>query len=180
MVTLISIAITPSSMVIIIAIMLEASMKKNTKLLHLIASKINYKRRTSITCRHAGRYTIIGQPQPSCCNGDTQVTEIITHRSSHDIEAIPFTSYPAKQVKHRTYSTVGVWKALKALRENIDRIYRIAMKISSDWSNQTDLGHSQCPSFSLVNHIDYRDRYIREDRTTRVRYVDSISSPLHS
>ena len=65
--------------------------------------------------------------------------------------------------------------ALKALRENIDHIYRISMKISSDWSNQTDLGHSQCPLFSLVNHIDYRDRYIGEDRTTRVRYVGSIS-----
>ena len=65
--------------------------------------------------------------------------------------------------------------ALKALRENIDRIYRIAMKISSDWSNQIDLGHSQCPLFSLVNHTDYRDRYIGEDRTTRVRYVGSIS-----
>ena len=94
--TVISIAITPTSMVIIIAIMLEASMKKNTKLLHLIASKLNYMRRTSITCRHTGRYTIIGQPQPGCCNGDTQVTKIITHRSSHDIEAIPFTSHPAK------------------------------------------------------------------------------------
>ena len=82
-----------------------------------------------------------------------------------------------EQVKSRTYSTVGVWKAL---RENIDRIYRIAMKISSDWSNQTNLGHSQCPLFSLVNHIDYRDRYIGEDRTTRVRYVGSISSRLHS
>ena len=35
--------------------------------------------------------------------------------------------------------------------------------------------YSQCPLFSLVNHIDYRDRYIGEDRTTRVRYVGSIS-----
>ena len=56
--TVISIAITPTYMVIIIAIMLEASMKKNTKLLHLIASKVNYMRRTSITCQHAGRYTV--------------------------------------------------------------------------------------------------------------------------
>jgi hypothetical protein len=29
--------------------------------------------------------------------------------------------------------------ALKALRKNIDRIFRITMKISSDWSNQADL-----------------------------------------
>ena len=76
-----------------------------------------------------------------------------------------------KQVRRRTYSTVRIWKDRYQHRS----IYRIAMKISSDWSNQIDLGHSQCPLFSLVNHTDYRDRYIGEDRTTRVRYVGSIS-----
>ena len=157
-------------------------------------------RRSSIKYRHAGRYTIMGQPQPDYLIGDTHVTNLL--HTDHHMILRPYHSHSTlqKQVKRRTYSTVGVWKAainklqgveggyprgsqgsaLKALRENIDRIYRIAMKISSDWSNQIDLGHSQCPLFSLVNHTDYRDRYIGEDRTTRVRYVGSVSSHLHS
>ena len=135
---------------------------KVTRLIHLIASKVNYMRKTSITCRHAGCYKKWDDLNP--------VVVTVTLRSQkslhidHHMILRPYHSHHTlqKQVKRKTYSTVGVCKAV---------INRIAMKISSDWSNQTDLGHSQCPLFSLVNHIDYRDRYIGEDRTTRVRYV---------
>ena len=119
-------------------------------LLRLIAlvNKVNYMRRSSIICRHADHYPIMGQPQSNCLTGDTQVTKFITHRSSHDIEAVPFTSYPTK-TSHalNVFCRSGMKRllstycsALKALRENIDRIYKITMKISSGWSNQVDLG----------------------------------------
>jgi hypothetical protein len=48
-----------------------------------------------------------GNLNPIVLTGDTQVTQLITHRSSYDIEVIPFTSYP-KKVRRRTYSTEGV------------------------------------------------------------------------
>jgi hypothetical protein len=67
-----------------------------------------------------------------------------------------------KRVRCITYSTEAIWRgryqqiaaavsvrvvtpcgsqgsALKALQENTDRIYRIAMKTSLDWSNQAEL-----------------------------------------
>ena len=161
----VSIAITPASIVIIIAIMLEASMKKNTKLLHLIASKVNYMRRTSITCQHAGRYTIMGQPQPGCVSRWRRSQNSL--HTDHHMILRPYHSHHTlqKQVKRRTYifyhrGMINRYQQTATAQSNIDHIYRIAMKISSDWSNQTDLGHSQCPLFSLVNHIDYRDRYI--------------------
>ena len=53
-------------------------------------------RKTSITCRHAGCYKKWDDLNPVVLTGDTQVTKFITHRSSHDIEAIPFISYLAK------------------------------------------------------------------------------------
>jgi hypothetical protein len=58
-----------ASMVISIAMLLSSAIKlEASMLLHLIASKVNYMWRSSITYRHAGCYTIMGQPQPSCFN----------------------------------------------------------------------------------------------------------------
>lgn len=133
----ISIAMLPSS-----AIMFAASM-----LLHLIASKVNYMRRSGITCRHAGRYTIMGQPQPGCFNWwhaghTTYYTQIITWYWGHTIHITP------------CKNKLGVERILlkgyeAALRENTDRIYEIAMKILSDWSNQADSGPFIMSQFSL-------------------------------
>jgi hypothetical protein len=52
--------------------------------------------RSSITSQHAGCDTIIEQPQPSRVNFQLAYYINVTHRSSQDIEAIPFTSFLAK------------------------------------------------------------------------------------
>jgi hypothetical protein len=52
--------------------------------------------RSSITSQHTGRYTIMEQPQPGCVNLQLASCTNVTHRSSHDIEGIPFTSFSAK------------------------------------------------------------------------------------
>jgi hypothetical protein len=52
--------------------------------------------RSSITSRHAGRYTIMEQPQPGCVNLQHTFCTNVTHISSHNIEATPFTLFSAK------------------------------------------------------------------------------------
>jgi hypothetical protein len=52
--------------------------------------------RSSITSRHTCRYTIMEQPQPGCVNLQLTDCTNVTHISSHDIEAIPFTSFSVK------------------------------------------------------------------------------------
>jgi hypothetical protein len=52
--------------------------------------------KSSITSRHVGHYIIMEQPQPGCVDlQHTDCTNVI-HRSLHDIEPIPFTSFSAK------------------------------------------------------------------------------------
>jgi hypothetical protein len=45
---------------------------------------------------HVDRYTIMEQPQPSCVNLQLTCCINIAHRSSYDIEVIPFTSFSSK------------------------------------------------------------------------------------
>jgi hypothetical protein len=52
--------------------------------------------KSSITGRHAGHYTIMEQPQPGCVSLQLIGCTNVTHRSSHEIETIPFTSLSAK------------------------------------------------------------------------------------
>jgi hypothetical protein len=51
---------------------------------------------SSITSRHTGHYTIMEQPQSGCVNLQHAGCTNVMHRSSHDIEAIPLTSFLAK------------------------------------------------------------------------------------
>jgi hypothetical protein len=52
--------------------------------------------RSSIISQHAGHYTIMEQPQPGSINLQHADYKNITHRLSHDIEVISFTSFSAK------------------------------------------------------------------------------------
>jgi hypothetical protein len=52
--------------------------------------------RSSITTRDACRYTIMEQSQPIFVKLQLTGHINVTHRSSHDIEAIPFTSFFVK------------------------------------------------------------------------------------
>jgi hypothetical protein len=52
--------------------------------------------RSSITSRHTGHYTRTEQPQPGCVHLQLSGYTNVTHRSSNNIEAIPFTSFSAK------------------------------------------------------------------------------------
>jgi hypothetical protein len=54
--------------------------------------------RSSITSRHARHYTIMEQPQLGCINVQHAGWTNVTHRSSHDIEDIPLTSFSAKTI----------------------------------------------------------------------------------
>ena len=102
-------------------------------------------RKSSITCWHAGHYTIMGQPQPGCFNcwhacHTTYYTHIITWFWGHTIHIIPCKNeLGVERILPR-----GMKRPLSTEcnggREIIDRIYRFAMKISLDWSNQADSG----------------------------------------
>jgi hypothetical protein len=73
--------------------------------------------RLNITSRHTCRYTIMEQPQhPGCKN--------VTHKSSYDIEAIPFTLFFVKQVRCRMISTKTMISLQQAAMT--DRIYKIS------------------------------------------------------
>ena len=92
-------------------------------------------RKSSITCWHAGRYTIMGQPQPSCFNWwhaghTTHYTQIITWFWGHTIHIIP------------CKNELGIERILpRGMKRPLStECYIFAMKISLDWSNQADSG----------------------------------------
>ena len=102
-------------------------------------------RESSITCRHASHYTIMGQPQPGCFNcwhagHTTYYTQIITWFWGHTIHIIPCKN----ELGIERILPRGMKRPLSTEcnggREIIDRIHRFAMKISLDWSNQADSG----------------------------------------
>jgi hypothetical protein len=64
--------------------------------------------RSSITSRHACRYTIMEQPQPNCVNLQHASRTNVTQK--HHMKLRPYHSHHSlqKQVRCRTFSTVEV------------------------------------------------------------------------
>jgi hypothetical protein len=115
--------------------------------------------RSSITSRHTTHYTIMEQPQPGCLNLQLTCCTNVTNRSSHDIEAIPFTSFSTKNKLGVEWFLPKLWyrysrqqwrSRIWATRDFIDCIYKVSMKTSLDWSNQPKSEPFKMPRHSMV------------------------------
>ena len=82
---------------------------------------------------HAGRYTIMVQPQPGCVN--LRHAGRTNHHIDHHMTLRPYHSHHTlqKQVRRTTCSTKVALR--KPLQRESNGIYGIPMKISSEWSH---------------------------------------------